>query len=71
MGRTLAKLQAHIKNPRQNPHVFTAGRTVNYQVPDCVSDGFVMLTQSADLGRVDDIDNETIPVVTGEDIGVS
>lgn len=71
MRRTIAKLQSYIEDPTRSPHIFTPGRTVAHQIPDCVSDGFALLTQSTDIGTADDVDSDKAAAVTGEDLGVS
>lgn len=72
MNCTLAKLAAYIEGADRNPHVFTRGRAVKYEIPDYVSEGFARLTEDADLCAVSDMSEGTsIGRATGEDLGVN
>ena len=72
MTRTLARLGNYIESTAQNPHVFTAGRLVNYEVVDQITEGFGLLQTDADLCK-DAASKELVSgnITTGADIGVN
>lgn len=72
MNRTIAKLRSYIEDSERNPHVFTAGRSVDYEIPDYISDGFALLTEDADMCAIGDGgDEQRGEGPTGEDLGVN
>lgn len=54
MTATILRLRKYIEGPKQDPHVYKAGRAVNHEIPDFISDGFVLLMQDTDLCVVAD-----------------
>lgn len=49
MTRALVRLGSYIESTAQNPHVFTAGHSVGYEVVDQVTEGFGLLQTDADF----------------------
>jgi len=49
MTCTLARLGEYIKKSSHNPHIFTAGHSVDYEVVDRITKGFGLLGEDADL----------------------
>ena len=43
MTCTLAQLGEYIEKMSSNPHIFTAGHSVDYEVPDQITKGFTLL----------------------------
>lgn len=70
MTGTITKLRKYIESPEQNPHVYTVGRSVLYQIPDHISNGFALLTEDTDLCAIID-GGDGIERPTGEDLGVN
>ena len=70
MTHTLARLGEYIKRSSHNPHIFTAGRSIDYEVVDRITKGFALLGEDADLCK--DTGGEAgAEATTGEDIGVN
>lgn len=67
----LRKLMAHIQKPKNNPHVFTKGRTVKHKISDTVNEGFAQICESSDLCTIPDKQTGIREIVaTGGDVGV-
>ena len=72
MTRTMAKLRGFIEGPKQSPHIYTSEWSAKYEIPDHVSDGFVLLTEDADLCAIAPGDEETRGGgATSKDLGVN
>jgi hypothetical protein len=71
MTRTLARLGEYIEKSSQNPHIFTAGRLVDYEVVDRISDGFALLGEDSDLCKDTGGEAAGAEATTREDIGVN
>ena len=71
MTRTLARLGEYIEKIGSNPHVFTAGRSIGYEVPDRITEGFALLGEDADLCKDTGREAAGAEATTGEDIGVN
>jgi hypothetical protein len=72
MLRTLYRLQSYVQDPSRNPHAHRNGRSVKYEIPDSITNGFSLLGEDADLcaGAAEggEIGGDRI---TGDDIGVN
>ena len=62
MTHTLAWLGSFIKSTAHNPHIFTARRSVDYEVVDQITEGFGLLQMDTDLCK------DTVSEATGADI---
>ena len=71
MTRTLARLGSYIESTARNPHVFTAGRSVDYEVVDQVTEGFGLLQTDTDLCKDAGPEPARADITTGADIGVN
>jgi hypothetical protein len=71
MTHTINKLRNYIEGPEQRPHIFTAGRSVNYEIPDHVSDGLALLMEDTDLCAIADGDEGRAGTATGDDLGIN
>ena len=74
MMTTLNKLVAHVQKPKNNPHIFTKGRTAKHTIPDAVNEGFGKILQNSDLGTIpegqDDGEGGSQQAVSVSDVGV-
>jgi hypothetical protein len=70
MTRTLARLGSYIESTTRNPHVFIAGRSVDYEVVDQVTEGFGLLQTDTDLCNAGP-ESASADIPSGADIGVS
>jgi len=71
MLHTIYRLQSYIEDPSCNPHVHSNGRSVKYKIPDCITNGFSLLSEDADLcagAKGGGMEGDRI---TGDDIGVN
>ena len=71
MTRTLAWLGEYLEKKAHNPHVFAAGRSVDYEVADRINDSFGLLGEDADLCINTGGEVAGVEVTTGEDIGIN
>jgi len=71
MTRTLARLGEYIEKLGHNPHIFTAGRSVDYKVADRITEGFGLLGEDADLCKDNGGEAADAEATTGVDIGVN
>ena len=71
MTCTLARLGEYIEKISPNPHVFTAGHSVGYEVPDQITEGFALLGEDVDLCNDTGREAAGAEATTGEDIGVN
>jgi hypothetical protein len=71
MSRTLVRLGSYIESTAQNPHVFTAGCSVGYEVVDQVTEGFGQLQTDTDLCKDASSEGSSTDITTGADIGVN
>lgn len=74
MHRTIYRLQTYIQDPSRNPHVRSNGRSVKYEIPDYITNGFSLLGEDADLCAAGAEGGDTVTEgdrITGDDIGVN
>ena len=71
MTCTLAQLGEYIEKMSSNPHIFTAGHSVDYEVPDWITKGFALLGEYVDLCKDTGGEVAGAEATTGEDIGVN
>ena len=71
MLRTISRLRSYIEDPSRNPHVHSNGRSVQYEIPDYITNGFSLLGEDADLCAGAEGGETEVGRITGDDIGVN
>jgi hypothetical protein len=71
MTHTLVRLGSYIESTAPNPHVFTAGHSVRYEVVDQITEGFGQLETDADLCKDASSEGSSTDITTGVDIRVN
>jgi hypothetical protein len=71
MLHTIARLRSYIEDPSRNPHGHINGRSVKYEIPDYITNGFSLLSEDANLCAGAEGGETDGDRITGDDIGVN